>query len=264
MKKLTKTDIENEWNDLPKNWYAIYQWRRAKCEGYTEWIAELILKEISKILLVKDGLREKPFRVDGHKGQCTLSTGIEQCTEKRLVRAMFNSREPSLMGRVLDYEIPLKKNNQAKHGDIDLLCCLEKTVLCIEAKQPNASESVLKAILEAYVYTSLVSTAKVRFLNDFGLAPNLQLTPAVLTFAVSASGRQLREINRFPQLLSLVRTLNKRLVAQQIASLRFYIVNNPAEELRNCLTTTKLPNGDEKVVFVDGFSLSIAEQLLPD
>ena len=262
MKKLTKSDIENEWRALPKNWYAIYQWKRATAVAYTEWIAALITSSHPMIELVADGLRKRPFRLDNHRGQIKLNTPIAQVTEKRLVRAMFNGGQLPFMGRVIDYEIPLKETNEARHGDIDLLCLLPQTVLCVEAKEPKSGESLLKAVLEAFVYTSLISTRRASFLSDFGLGQNVPLTPAILTFAVAASGRQLEAMDQFPQLLGLIRILNRQLTDQRIEPLRFFVVRNSGEALQTCLTTTQETNGDVKVVFADGFSLSITEQIV--
>lgn len=259
---LSKTEIESEWRALPKNWYAIYQWERTSRAGYLEWTAEWIVKEFSQIQLVTDGLRSRTFRVADHRGQISLNTEIEQPTEKRIVRAMFNLGSLPVLGKVIDYEVPLKDTDEAAHGDIDLLCTLPDTCFCVEAKKPRASESILKAVLQAYAYTSLVSTKRNLFFESFQLVPQLRLTPAVLTFASAQSGRQLKEVTKYPQLLNLIRSLNGQLDKDKIAPIRFFIVENEDDELANCLTTTTQTNGDVKAVFRDGFTLSVVEEKL--
>lgn len=260
---LSKTEVEKEWQALPKNWYAIYQWKRTSRAGYLEWIAEWTVASFPQIQLIIDGLRDRSFKAENHRGQIDLQTEIEQLTEKRLVRAMFNSTHLPPLGTVVDYEVPLKDTKKAKHGNIDLLSELPETALCVEAKEPNSQESILKAVLEAYVYTSLVSTKKQLFLKSFELNPNLQLTPAILTFANAQSGRQLKEINEYPHLLELIGMLNSNLAVAGIAPLRFFVIENPDDELKNRLTTTTESNGDVKVVFREKFDLSIVEQMLP-
>jgi hypothetical protein len=257
---LTKTELDVEWRSLPKNWFSIYQWKRTTGASYTEWIAERIATSFPQIELVAEGLRTRSFRAADHRGQIRLRTGINQLTEKRIVRAMFNSSPLPLMGDVIDYEIPLKDIKKAKHGNIDLLCVLPQTALCVEAKKPKSNESILKAVLEAFVYTSLVATKKQSFLTSFNLDQNLLLTPAVLTFASTQSGRQLKMINKYPQLLGLIRVLNSQLALGGIAPLRFFVIENPVVEFATCLTTTQETNGDVKAVFSDGFTLSIVEQ----
>lgn len=260
---LSKTDLEAEWQALPKNWYVTYQWERTSRAGYLEWIADWIMSSLPQIQLVADGLRSRSFRVTDHRGQIKLNTGINQLTEKRLVRAMFNLTQLPLLGRVIDYEVPLKDTDDAAHGDIDLLCVSPNICLCVEAKKPNAGESILKAILQAYVYTSLVSSKKQLFLSSFKLDPTLQLTPAILTFASAQSGRQLKEIGKYPCLLKLIENLNAKLAIDGIGPMRFFVVENPDNELVSCLTTTSEANGDVKAVFREGFALSIVEQTLP-
>ena len=260
---LTRTELEVEWLGLPKDWYSIYRWKRTVGVGYTEWLAEWIAASFEEIRLATDGLRARSFRVDDHRGQITLGTGIEQQTEKRLVRAMFNVVELPLLGRVIDYEVPLKDAQGADHGNIDLLCTQPGACLCVEAKKPMARESILKAVLQAYAYSLLVSTRRELFLNSFGLNPHLRLTPAVLSFASAQSGRQLMALSGYPRLLNLLDIMNARLAGERIAALRFFIVQNSADELKSCLTTKEGTNGDVKAVFRDGFALSIVEQRLP-
>lgn len=262
-RRLSKTEIKKEWQALPKSWYAIYQWERTSGAGYLEWIADWIVASFPHIKLVADGLRSRSFRVADHRGQIKLNTGINQLTEKRLVRAMFNSGSLPLLGKVIDYEVPLKDTDEAAHGDIDLLCTLADNCLCVEAKKPNAGASILKAILQAYAYTSLVSSKKQLFLSSFELASELVLTPAILTFANAQSGRQLKEMGKYPCLLKLIENLNATLAIDGIAPMRFFVVENPVSELASCLTTTTESNGDVKAIFREGFALSIVEQTLP-
>ncbi len=260
---LSRTELEAEWQGLPKDWYSIYQWERTAGVGYTEWIAEWIASSFEGIQLVTDGLRARSFRVADHRGQIKLGTGIEQLTEKRLVRAMFNAAELPLLGRVIDYEVPLKDDEAAAHGDIDLLCTQPDSCLCVEAKKPQAGESILKAVIQAYSYTSLVSTRREFFLESFALNRQLCLAPAVLTFASAQSGRQLTALGSYPRLLGLIGLLNARLAVEKVAAMRFFKVQNPDDELRSCLTTMEGTNGDVRAVFRDGFALSIVEHRLP-
>jgi len=259
---VTKTDLESEWRSLQKNWYSIYQCKPTSRAGYLEWIAEWITASFSLIQLNTSGLRTRSFKVAEHRGQIGLRTGIEQLTEKRIVRAMFNLSQLPLVGEVIDYEVPLKETDEADHGDNDLLCVAPNVCLCIEAKKPDANESILKAVLQAFVYTSLVSTKKQAFLTDFSLDQKLQLTPGILTFAAAKSGRQLEKMDGYPQLRDLIRMLNFRLANNGIAPLRFFVVENPIEEFATCLTTTNEANGDIKAVFSSRFTLSIVEKFV--
>ncbi len=260
---LDNNTLMKMWASLPKDWYSIYQWKPACQSGYTEMISQWIDESFPTIRLVPDGLRQRSFRARNHRGQINLQTKIEQITEKRLLRAMFNLTELPKLGKVIDYEVPLKETNASRHGDIDILCVQSSSAICIEAKKPRANESVLKAILQAFTYTSLIAPCKSRFLTDFGLSATLQLTPGVLTFANTPSGRQLKTPAKWPRLFRLIRTLNSDLAEREVARMKFYVVENDDAELDNCLTTKTQPNGDVKAVFCDGLVLTINEYPLP-
>lgn len=256
---LDTTTLLKEWESLPKDWYSIYQWKRTSRPGYTDWISQRIEESIADIQLATAGLRQRSFRVSEHRGQAKLQTEIEQLTEKRLVRAMFNQADVPILGRVLDYEIPLKETDEAKHGDIDLLCLQSGSALCVEAKQPGNTESILKAILQAYAYTSLIATRRDAFFRDFNLPPDANLTPAILTFANARSGQQIKGRDEFPRLWQLTAVLNVKLAENGIAPFRFFVVENSNAELKTCLMTSAQPNKDVKVVFCDGFVLGVTE-----
>jgi len=81
---------------------------------------------------------------------------------------------------VLDYEVPLKEKQSSDHGDIDVLCWNGDGLLITEVKAYNSKHSLLKAILQAFTYTSLVTTAKARFTRSFKAPDETKLIPAVL------------------------------------------------------------------------------------
>jgi hypothetical protein len=208
---------------------------------------------------VKDGLRERTFRTRDHSGQSELQTGIEQFTEKRYVRAIFNLRQMPPLGKIIDYEVPLKETRDAKHGDIDLLCLVSGAILCVEAKNPLECESILKAILQAFVYTSLAAIRHDQFLADFELPPTLLLTPAIMIG--KESGSQL-QWGKYPHLGKLVRMLNTELAKSDAGAIRFFIIDNDKSEMKSCLTTVKQPNGDQ-VIFTNGFRPNVVEWTNP-
>ena len=120
----TLKELNDEWQEIKKDWYNVYQWGSLQRKSYSEDIAGIILKDFHLIGLSKKDLRKKPFKIDDHCGQAQLSTSITQFVEKRFFRALFNyAKEKPLepIGIAIDYEVPLKARRGAKHGDIDLL-----------------------------------------------------------------------------------------------------------------------------------------------
>ena len=105
-----------------------------------------------------------------HRGQAKLRTFIAEFKEKRFCRALFNLGQVSGLGRVIDYEVPLKAVRGAKHGNIDLLCSEGISLLVVEAKKPSSKESLLRAVLEAFTYSTLVTKERAAFSQ--GLRPS--------------------------------------------------------------------------------------------
>lgn len=253
MPRLSEDEIQQEWNALPKDWYSIYNWDRVTGDAYAEEIASFVLSEFDDIALCIDGLRQNGFRVDGHCGKGEITTDISQVTEKRLVQGIFNLQQIDPLGKILDYEVPLKASQVDSHGDIDLLCLRDNSLLFVEAKKPNSNESILKAILQSFVYSSLVATVQDTFLEEYSLPKETTFVPAVLTYRDALSGRQLAKINEYPGLIELVKNLNHRLCESTISPLRFYCVQNESSELNGCLRISD----ENAIVFRDNIELVI-------
>lgn len=224
--------IEEEFNNLNKDWHTIYQWKKCTTIGYTEEISKLLLKEFDKINWLKKGLRENNFKQVSHEGFCKLNTDITQFTEKRFCRALYNGKSLEHLGKIIDYEIPLTelKQGQGKqnHGDIDLLSQKDNHLFFIEAKKHKSTESLLKAILEIFVYTfrlhhfEMINTFK----QDYNCTEKTSIVPVVLTFSESSSGRQIKEINKYPNLKLLLKRINAELNIEGIKNIEFYVIDN--------------------------------------
>lgn len=224
-----KEIIKNKFS-IPKNWHAIYQWERCTGLSYTEDISELLLKEFDKIDWSEDGLRKSEFKQVSHTGDCQLQTDISQFTEKRFCRALF-SNTLEYFGEIIDYEIPLTEPKQGakkkNHGDIDLLSRKDNFLFFIEAKKYNSTESLLKAILEIFVYTFR--------LHEFGMIDTFKkeydssektIIPAVLTFSTAKSGNQIKKIHKYPNLQNLIKRINEKLNSKGIKNIEFYVIEN--------------------------------------
>jgi hypothetical protein len=219
---------------------------------------------IDQIELVVHGLRQGNYRQVSHRGQADLQGDPDQFNEKRFVRAMFNRGTVNGLGCVRDYEVPLKANKNAPHGKIDLLCSLDSDLFVVEAKQPNSNESILKAVLEAYTYSSLVATVRPPFLGDYNLPPETTLVPTVLTFSTATSGRQMNNIDEFPRVRALLLGLNQLLAVRGVARIRFLLVTCNDNEWINWLVTVPQPNGDVRVIFRHGCVPNFVERVLGD
>ncbi len=258
-RKKNKEQLKEEWANLKKDWFSVYNWTSLPPIGYSEEIAKLLLDEFEKVKINYEGLRKNNFRLSSHHGQCQLATDISQHVEKRFCRALFNLKELPLLGKMLDYEVPFKEKLKFKHGDIDLLSYKDNTLLVIEAKKIGSSESILKAILEAYVYSKLVYAAKEAFYTDFEINSEVTIKPAVLTFINSTSGQQLMEMAKYPSIKALVDKINNDLAKAEIEKIGFFLITNPDEDIKFSLEARPFNDKCKMIVFKNGFELELKE-----
>jgi len=258
----TSEELSYEWQDIKKDWYNVYQWGSLQSKYYSDDIADIIVNDFHLINLVKKDLRQNNFKIDDHCGQTQLSTSITQFTEKRFFRALFNfANEQPLehIGIVIDYETPLKASKGAKHGDIDLLARNNNNLFVIEAKKHNSSESILKAILEAYVYSKLVSSVKRNFYASFGLDIKLSLTPAILTFKSATSGKQLISLKDYPNIKRLLYLLSEDLIKDGLNNFRYFIIANEQDDVKTSLEARHFDGKGDLIIFKKGFIPDLKE-----
>lgn len=248
-----------KWSKLKKDWFSIYNWTSLPVKGYSEEIAKLLLNKFEEIQINYEGLRKNNFRLSSHHGQCQLATDISQHVEKRFCRALFNLKELPLLGKMLDYEVPFKDKLKSKHGDIDLLSYKDDKLFIIEAKKTGSPESILKAVLEVYVYSKFVYAVKEEFYADFKINPDTTIKPAVLTFVNSSSGRQLMEMAKYPNIKNLIDKINYDLVKAGIEKIGFFLITNPDEDIKFSLEAKPYNDKCKMIVFKDDFKLELKE-----
>jgi hypothetical protein len=244
---ISDDDLREEWESIPKDWYSIYNWKRVTGQAYLETIAGWMLDEWDGITLNVEGCRRAEFRQSSHSGRPHTTTQIKQVTEKRIVQAAYNLGKLPLLGEVLDYEVPLADKRGSSHGDVDLLCWKKPNVYIVEAKNPRTSDAILKPLLQAYVYASLVAKSRDTFLDEYSLPREATLVPSVLVHQDSAAARQLGNAHTFPETRKLLLRLGQSLNEKELASIECFVLTTPREKFKNCLSKT----ADGKVVFGD-------------
>ncbi len=141
---------------------------------------------------------------------------LEYC-EKLLAVALRNSDEKYCLGKIIDYEIPLKEKMSDKLGKIDIISVDSngQSVRLIELKikNKNGDETLLRALLEIYTYYKLIdcSGSKIKLLEDYELPTNYKLIPVVLTDERSLSGEMLSHMDKYPRLNNLISKMNEEL-----------------------------------------------------
>lgn len=154
-------------------------------EYYTEIIAEWLLSHVdlfNKIELIN---REGSYRIESHDGKI-INQESNRAEEKIAMKLFDYSQNKGeifdKIGKIIDYQIPLKNIQTDDAGKIDLLAYNEDTdtLRILELKKSDSKETMLKCLLEVYTYLKIVN--KDKLLKDFGLPKNTIVKASPLVF----------------------------------------------------------------------------------
>ena len=139
---------------------------------YTEIIAKWLLDNIELFNDIKMISRENSYKVDSHDGKIKNEKSGRE--EEIIAMKLFDFSQNQgkvfdIIGKIIDYQTPLKNVQTDKAGKIDLLAYNEneKTLRILELKKPDSKETMLRCVLEAYTYLKVVDKAKL--LKDFAV-----------------------------------------------------------------------------------------------
>ena len=154
-------------------------------EYYTEVVAEWILKNIYLFDYIKPITREKSYKADSHDGKNKDNDSNRE--EEKIAMKLFELSQNQgkvfdIIGKIIDYQTPLKDIQTDKAGKIDLLAYNEeeKILRILELKRPDSKETMLRCVLEAYTYLKVVD--KDKLLKDFGLPENTKIKACPFVF----------------------------------------------------------------------------------
>ena len=152
----------------------------------SELVAEFLLdnlhmlSNIQQITREKDGRSYKTPNREEKKEEVRHenSKRNEEWTAKDLYHAEIEG-----LGKILDYQTPLKNERKDRAGKVDMLSFdkASNTVYLLELKAPNSDETLLRCVLEIFTYGEIVDTEKL--LADFS-TPEMDLTNTEVKKAV--------------------------------------------------------------------------------
>ena len=154
-------------------------------EYYTEIIAEWLLSHVDLFNKIKLINREGSYRIESHDGKI-INQESNRAEEKIAMKLFDYSQNKGeifdKIGKIIDYQIPLKNIQTDDAGKIDLLAYNEDTdtLRILELKKSDSKETMLKCLLEVYTYLKIVN--KVKLLKDFGLPKNTIVKASPLVF----------------------------------------------------------------------------------
>ena len=158
-----------------------------KEEDYTEIIAGWLLDSIELFNDIKPITREKNYKLKTHDG--IIKNEESKREEEKIAMKLFDSSKNrgkifDIIGKIIDYQTPLKNVRGDKAGKIDLLAYNEnenpKTLRILELKRPDSKETMLRCVLEAYTYLKVVD--KDKLLKDFGLPEDTKIKACPFVF----------------------------------------------------------------------------------
>ena len=169
-----------------------------KERDYTEIIAGWLLDNIELFNEIKLITREKSYKVKTHDG--IIKNEESKREEEKIAMKLFDSSKNrgkvfDIIGKIIDYQTPLKNVRGDKAGKIDLLAYNEnenpKTLRILELKRPDSKETMLRCVLEAYTYLKIVD--KTKLLKDFGLPEDTVIKACPFVFYGKEQYREMQQ-----------------------------------------------------------------------
>ena len=234
-KKYSKKEILEEIQDMG-NFYKrkVVNYRGTTSDSkeyYTEVVAEWILKNIYLFDYIKPITREKSYKVDSHDG--IIKNEESKREEEKIAMKLFdlsqNQRKVfDVIGKIIDYQTPLKDIQTDKAGKIDLLAYNEeeKTLRILELKKPDSEETMLRCVLEAYTYLKVVDKAKL--LKDFGLPKDTEIKACPFVFYDGEQYKEMQEDRK--NLKELIKELGIEVIYLEEKDGEYSIKNNNGGE----------------------------------
>ena len=174
-------------------------------EFYTEVVAEYICDNIVEF---KKGIPEiirSNYKVNSHDGKYVETSNR---LEEKIAMSMFEMSKsgkvfPSI-GKIIDYQTPLKAKRKDAAGKIDLLSynMTTKIVFVLELKEPDSIETMLRCVLEGYTYMKTIN--KKNLFDNFNIPSTVQLLASPFVFNESFQKKEMQENRPFLKKLMIL------------------------------------------------------------
>lgn len=173
-------------------------------ELFTEVIAEFLCDHIDEF---KNGIptitRESSYRTRGHDG--VIRNGASSREEELIAMQMYGKKY-DFVGKMIDYQTPLKSERSDKAGKIDLLACDGSVLRILELKKPHSDETMLRCVLEGFTYLRTVD--KEKLLENFELPKTTVIRACPFVFKGGVQYEEMHEPR--PQLKRLMALLDSK------------------------------------------------------
>ena len=167
-------------------------------EYYTEIIAEWLLDNFYLFDIIKMISRESSYKVKTHDGKIKDENSNRE--EEKIAMELFDYSQNKgvtfdIIGKIIDYQTPLKNVQRDDVGKIDLLAYNKDSdtgiLRILELKKADSDETMLRCVLEAYTYLKIADKAKL--LKDFGLPEKTIVKACPFVFFDGAQYKEIQE-----------------------------------------------------------------------
>ena len=165
-------------------------------EYYTEIIAEWLLDNFYLFDTIKMISRESSYNVKTHDGKIKDEKSNRE--EEKIAMELFDYSQNKgvtfdIIGKIIDYQTPLKNVQTDDVGKIDLLAYnkKEKILRILELKRPGSKETMLRCVLEAYTYLKILD--KTKLLKDFELPEDTVIKACPFVFYGKEQYREMQQ-----------------------------------------------------------------------
>ena len=172
IKNLTNEKLINNINEFYKEKFINYIGKTTDTkEYYSEIIASEILNKIESfdnIMSIKRESNGKSYLTKSHHDGTFSINEKSNRHEEKFAKQIFDEKNNySSMGKIIDFQVPLKNKQSDKAGKIDLISFDKNnsTLYLIELKYGENAETLLRTIIEIYTYYKIVDKEKLK--NDF-------------------------------------------------------------------------------------------------
>ena len=178
-------------------------------ELYSEVVAEYLCENIFEFMNGIPEIIRSEYKIDSHDGKYDESSNR---LEEKIAMKMFvmseNGREFQYIGKIIDYQTPLKAKRDDVAGKIDLLSynSTSNMVYILELKEPDSMETMLRCVLEGYTYFRTVNMKKL--FDDFLIPRTARLVASPFVFKGSIQEKEIME--RRPFLKKLMELLESK------------------------------------------------------
>lgn len=196
----TKEEIINKCNEAFKNPSTFYQadvinYRGKTADGilYNEIVAKFVCDNFDKLTFeIEKITREEAYKTQSHNGEFNPnSKREEEITAIKMFNQCKNGSVYDFIGKIIDYQTPLKNTSKDEAGKIDLLSYDGKTLRILELKKKDSKETMLRCVLEGFTYLCTVNQAKI--LKDFCLPDSTEIVAYPFVFFDEEQHKEMKE-----------------------------------------------------------------------